>query len=82
MATCPRCKTRSRDNPNTLKLTPTGKLTTTPGLLGGTQLKTPARPQHQLTCTNCGWNIYGYIDGNNLVEWPPAQTPETGATPC
>lgn len=79
MATCPRCKKSSRDDSNLMTLTKTSYMF--PGddekfSLAGEQIKIIARPVYKLTCV-CGWSITCIYSGNDVIEYPPGQTPET-----
>lgn len=81
MATCPRCRQSSRADADLITVEATGGFIAKPlgtWSLSGTQYKTAARPQLRMTC-RCGWSIVGYIADNGFAEWPPGQTPETGA---
>lgn len=82
MAACPRCRRRDRISVDltggeVMVARPSGSWS-----LAGAMAKTSARtePQVRLAC-GCGWAVTGYIDGQHVVEWPRAQTPETTDPP-
>jgi hypothetical protein len=82
MATCPVCKTSSRQDGTAFSVTrvliakPLGTWS-----VSGTQMKTVASEYKKLSC-RCGWSILGYIDENlNFVGAPDTQTFPTPADP-
>lgn len=80
MATCPRCGESTRGG-GLMVLEPTGGFIAEPPgpySLAGVQFKAEAQPEYRLTC-RCRWSVVGRLDGGELVEDPPGQTPETSA---